>query len=171
MDRIEFASRIREYSTDYIKFADAKAGAILAIGLAVSGLLGSLAEKITTILTDARPAIVLLAAVVAILVVASTAMQVHNIIVALSPRTKAAAKSLASFPDIAADKEWYLAQSQTLTADAIASHFEQHVAHLSSIAFDKFAHIRKAVFWLQIQIFGAYALVVLYVIMRVIRSS
>lgn len=167
MDRTEFAARNRDYVTDYIKFADAKAGAILTLGLAVSGLLGSLADKLATILTGAALPIKALTVVGGIVVVASTAMVVHNIVLALSPRTSGAAKSLASFPDIAADKAWYLEQCQQLAHETISTHFERHVAHLSSIATEKFDSIRRAVFWLQIQILGAYALVIFYVVMRV----
>lgn len=171
MDRADFAARNRDYVTDYIKFADAKAGAILAIGLAVSGLLGSLADKFASLFTgEALPLVLgIVAAVVAIVVVASTAMLVHNIVVALSPRTTAAAKSLASFPDIAADPSWYLEQCKALLPDSTAIHFEQHVAQLAAIAAVKFGHIRNAVFWLQFQILSAYALVVFYVVMRVSR--
>jgi hypothetical protein len=169
MDRSEFAARNRDYVSDYIKFADAKAGAILAIGLAVSGLLGSLTDKIANLMTDASRPTMIVAVLVALVVVASTAMLVHNIVVALSPRTTASAKSLASFPDIAADPNWYLEQCQALVADNIAVHFEQHVAQLASIASVKFTHIRNAVFWLQCQILCAYALVVFYVVMGIDR--
>jgi hypothetical protein len=37
MDRIGFAVSIRGYATDYIKFGDSKAGAVLTLTIAVSG--------------------------------------------------------------------------------------------------------------------------------------
>lgn len=167
MDRTDFAARTRDYVTDYIKFADAKAGAVLAVGLAVSGLLGSLTDRIAAVLGGVSRPVAVIAAVVALLVVASTAMVVHHIVEALSPSITSAKKSLASFPDIAADQSWYLERCAQLTDRDIASELEQHVSHLSAIACSKFTHIAKAVWWLRIQILGAYTLVVFFVVMRV----
>ena len=156
--RSEFASRTNAYLLDYIKFADAKAGAILTFAGVVGGGIASTAAKT---LADARTVaagIELGAAVVigAVLVLAiGVAMFCLR---ALAPNTPGAA-SLTSFPDIARmPLDQYVGSVAGLTTDeAAAREYANHNWTLSRVAQSKFDAIKAATRWLRWMIFAGAA--------------
>jgi hypothetical protein len=163
--RSDFAAQTRDYITDYIKFADSKAGAVLAVGVAVGGVIGGVSKAFLQEFSHTSALIMAPAAVSGVVVAAATAMLLFRAIEALAPDVKPVDSSLASFPDIASDPQSFLARSEGLTdTDAIAREFEKHSVQLARIAKLKFDRITQALGWLRIQVFGTYALVLLYVI-------
>ncbi len=158
MDRVAYARTTNGYVTDYVKFGDTKAGALLGlVGVLVGGLVGSApavfaaGARVGKCLESASGA-VLSAAVLAATVCA------WHCVAALSPNVRTAA-SLNSFPDIAALPESeYIKRVNALADDAsLADEYSRHNWTLSKIAQDKFGHIRQAVVALRVAIITAAA--------------
>jgi Pycsar effector protein len=170
VNRSEFAADTRSYITDYIKFGDTKAGAVLTLALAVAGAVSTVFEKIIISVHGVSSCVVVLAVLSGGAVAVGTLVVVWFCVTALSPRVTPAGESLASFPDIAANPDAFLEQSKGLTDDEIPRHLEVHVAALAGVANAKFAAIRTAVAWLRVQIIGACLLFVLYVLIRIAYS-
>lgn len=166
MERYDLAARTRDYISEYVKFGDSKAGAILTLGLTVAGLLAALSDKLIEVASDSAAWVMPVLAVAGILLALATVMLVLNSIEALSPRVSSNRKSLVSFPDIAKEPDWYLNSVASLADGRAAGEIEKHVCELSKIAVEKYTHVTKAIGWLRLQVLGAFALAVLYVVVR-----
>lgn len=165
MARLPFSESTRAYLSDYIKYGDAKAGAILSLTLAITGALGIAVEKSGVIGHATHPTVRLLAACILVVTAYSTVMIVVHTIRALDPRTESAAKSLASFPDIAKmTVAEYTAACGALSNTDWSAEYEKHNVTLARVASDKYAHISKSVFWLRWLVVTGYAAFLLAVI-------
>lgn len=139
-----FVQGTNAYLLDYIKFGDAKAGAILTLTIAAAGGAASTGPKAlesakTVGLGASLFTLALLAAVLvfALLVVRAC---VH----ALRPRVDSA-KSLHSFPDIASmSLDAYVDAVRALPEESISVQYCRHNWTLASVATAKFAEIARA---------------------------
>jgi hypothetical protein len=168
----DFGKDTRDYITDYIKFADAKAGAVLALGSGIAAVIGSAVDRSVVPLRHTPIAIQVLVALVGILFVVTTVMVVWESIHAVIPRTTSAQQSLASFPDIATQAvDAYVASCEALTEPAIQREYSKANASLSRVANAKYDGIRKAVTWLRVQLLSGYLLFLIAVVLRFALAS
>jgi len=157
MDHAEFGENTRQYVAEFVRFADAKAGALLTFSSVVSATLGALCAPSLARFREAHSGWSWVALAAALPFVVSTVMTVMRSVESLSPRTPAADESLASFPDIAAmESAEFLSRSRALPASSIADQYTMINWQLSRVAAAKYAALSKAAWWLRIQIFSAY---------------
>lgn len=159
---VEFAAQSNGYVTDYIKFGDAKAGAVLSFTAVVAGAAVSSATSSFDLLRSVST-IALAAGALLLLCLLALALGVAWACVsALDPRTPKG-KSLHSFPDVSEmDAEVYEAQLRGLDAHAATREYAMHTKVLSAIALQKFESIGSAVRRLRwmLLVAAAYAAVV-----------
>lgn len=153
----------RRYINSYIAFADAKAGAVVALLAAIGTAIGFAANEFFSFIRTAGAAWSLVALFVAACVAICAVMTLLRAIEALTPRTPAAGASLASFPDIAkVPVEQFVAAAIRLDDEGFARELAVHNATLSRIAVEKFGCVAAALWWLRGLLFGAYVLIVIY---------
>jgi Family of unknown function (DUF5706) len=150
----------------YIKFGDAKAGALLGFNALLGGALGFIAP---TVLANASKlngwpyAILVLPGLAAVI---SIAIGSWRCLESLAPRTPAAAASLCSFPDIAKQSpQGYAAAVTALTPDEIAHQYALHNSTLARVAETKFSMVDTAVRWARFAVIAMYVFVVEYVVL------
>jgi hypothetical protein len=161
VDRIEYVRTTSAYITDYIKFGDTKAGAILGlVAVIAEAVAGSAPGALQTAAQAGNGTAYMTASVLAGVLI-SAALTAWHCVTALSPRTEKAA-SLNSFPDVAhLSAAAYVTQVSALPDDAaIAAEYSKHNWTLSNIAVKKFNSIGRAVGMLRVAILSAvvYAL-------------
>jgi hypothetical protein len=142
---IGFAASTNAYLLDYIKFGDAKAGAILTLAGVIGGGIASLAPKT---LADALAVSHWLALGVALTLAAALIFAVTIAVYcarALAPQTPTAG-SLHSFPDIGRmTLEQYASGVDKLTEESATREFINHNWTLSRVASTKFNAIALAI--------------------------
>jgi hypothetical protein len=171
-DSAAFAAQVNHYITDYIKFADAKAGGILAVVSIVGTAVGVSADEILAVahsLHIAAFAIGFVACGTAAVAVLLTLLQCVS---ALAPRIQQAPFSLSSFPDIARQSPASYATSVSqLTPQGIAEHYSVHNVLLSQIASKKFAALANATIWLRVALVAAYCATLIYGLSSAVTSE
>ena len=159
---------VNNYITDYIKFADAKAGSILTL----VGLIGAVAGAAAPTALDAMKQTNTILFAVGIgagaLTVACTCVVIFFTIDALSPRTTSSL-SLVSFPDIAKlDGEGYANSVAALSTAQMQRHYAVHNVNLAKIASAKFDDIRVALKWARVAVLAAYVMLLAYAVAKVV---
>lgn len=154
-----FGDDTRSYVAEFIRFADAKAGAILTFSALVASSIGTLSAKSLANYSQTHWAWSAVALVAAIPFVTATAMTLIRCIEAIAPRTSEASGSLASFPDVAKlPPERYAELCRALTPDALSDEFAKVNVQLSVVASAKYASIRQASHWLLAQVLSGYVI-------------
>jgi hypothetical protein len=163
----EFAKGVREYLLDYIKFADAKAGAILTFLGILGAAVGTLAEKTAEGLAKIQIGtwqVFALATLGGFLV--GTVGTLACALRALKPRASSKpedGRSLASFPHIATmEVNDYVVAVAALNEDGIADQLARHTWILSRIAGTKYSSIAHAVVFLWVATLSAVAFTCCY---------
>lgn len=164
MDPTDFAQKTNQYVTDYIKFADAKATAVLGF---VAGLGAFLATTGKVVLASARAAgdcAYLLGLSVAALLLVSTVYCLWQALAAINPRTPSSTPhSLHSFPTLAvAEPNELIAQLGSLTHHDILAEYTKHNVILSSIAMRKYESLKHAVHGLRVALVAGVAFALIY---------
>jgi hypothetical protein len=156
----DLAAKTNSYLTEYIKFADLKAGSILAI---VTALGAATALTATKALTSASMIpLCLLWTVGGVLVIAATGTVWHTVN-ALSPRTATAAESLHSFPDIAQlELASYSDRVKALNDSTVVDQYLKHNHALARIATSKFTHIAAALSCLRVATIALFGVTLIY---------
>jgi hypothetical protein len=163
MDQCEYASKTNSYLTEYIKFADAKAGAILVLVALVGGVVSVASKSLFSTVSDMGVAMIALATLLALVIAYAVTMTLVHTISALSPKTSDAQGSLNSFPDIAKlQPNLFADQVVAVTAEDIVRNYSRHNHALAVIVSTKFASIGSALKWLRIAILGTYLTAILY---------
>lgn len=164
MDKIKFVASTNSYITDYIKFADLKAGALLTLSSLIAAGLGKFSDSLFDVLKGRDSCWYWFTVIVIIFVGVSLLVTLWRTLSALHPNLKKAKDSLHSFPDIAARScEDYTQSAKKLdSGEKIVSHFCAHNWTLSRIANAKFQALQRAFFWLRLAIVGAFFLFSLY---------
>lgn len=164
LDAAEFGQHNRVYITDYIKFGDAKAGALIGAGSALSAALGVFTKEFLTAISGMSCWVQVLGLVCSGFVAISSLLMLWYSVQALSPKTPTANSSLASFPDVAGMSPTdYAARVVQLDAHGIAREYAHVNVTLSRIAAAKFASIARAVWWFRVQLVGASGILLIYV--------
>ncbi len=172
MDASEFGEKNRAYITEYIKFGDAKAGAIIALVTAVAGALGACAKAALHHVIVSSWMFAILAYAAGAVALVSGVLCLWRSLESLSPRTPRAGESLASFPDVAGlDPAELEKRSTTLDATGIAREYSRVNATLARISAEKFRLISKSVFWLKGLLLSTYLMVVIYAIVTVMEGA
>jgi hypothetical protein len=157
---------VSKYISEYIKFADAKAAAVLTI----IGMVGALSGVAAPTIFEAASADARLwwgGCVITGAVAISVVMGIHFTVAALMPRSVGAGESLASFPDIARlDVESYLKRTTGLTAEQVDREYALHNATLARVALAKFTAIRGALWWTRVAMVSGYCEAVLYAVSK-----
>jgi hypothetical protein len=162
MQNDEFAKSVREYLLDYIKFADAKATAVLTIVAGLGSVVGFSADKFLDSVIDSTVTAAVATLLIGILVL-SALLSAYYCIRALSPSTPSKHGALCSFPDIAAmNHDDYVSRIAGLSPDMVAVDLASHTHTLSTIAGSKFSAIRVATKWLAVLLITVALLVVTY---------
>lgn len=141
-DLLLAAKSTNQYITDYIKVADAKIAGYITISSAISALVLPNINRwlITQPITGWYQLYYFLFALAVVLFVGT----LISAACALSPRVDAA-KSLVSFPDIAATQlDTYISQFLNLKSEEIAAEYLKHNKTLSLIAMNKFKKLKYA---------------------------
>ena len=164
MNKSEFVASTNSYITDYIKFADVKAGALLTLSSLLAAGIGRLSFGLFDSLEGRDSCWCWAITVVTIWVGVSLLGTLWMSLRALSPNLQKAKDSLRSFPDIAGCKcEDYTQSSLKLNSEEeIVSHFCAHNWTLSRIADAKFKALQCAVSWLRSAIIAAFTFALLY---------
>lgn len=150
--RLDFARDTRSYVTDYIKFGDAKAGAVLGMAVFIAGAIGALLKDSMESLDGAPLVLKGWMIVCAAIALCSSAAVAWHCLASLAPKTNPVS-ALGSFPDIAKHSpESYVARCSEVPDDGWSKEYERHSVALSTIAQSKFNHIAKAVWWLRLLI-------------------
>lgn len=172
MDAAEFGENTRKYITDYIKFADTKASAILAAAGIISAASGLELQRYIALLYTAHHLIECAAYLLGAIVCVSAVMTIWFGIAALSPSTPSVAPSLASFPDISElSVTEYGERAASLVSESIAKEYAIANASMARVATQKFTFISKSVWWLRILLFGSFGLGLLHLIRTIITRS
>lgn len=160
----KYAKEINSYVSEYIRFADLKAGATLTLTIAMSGALGSAIPKIVGAANTSSATktvfvvLFVLAAIAAVLTILYSAF----VLIPRVPPTPT--RSLNSFPDIAQLKpEDYAAQIAALTESDIAKNLSVHNVTLALVAKKKFNAITTAIWSLVSLLFVGFVIIVFYV--------
>lgn len=172
MDPREALTQAREvgkYITDYIKFADAKAGLTLTFTAAVGSVVGATAPAVLAVAKDAG--VVAVGFVGA--AIAATAISVFMVLLhasaAISPRSDPAQASLVSFPDIARiPTDEYVERVAQASTEQSLRDYSLHNATLARIATAKFKALAMAMRWARFALFGAYATAVMFGLIKTI---
>ena len=171
MTKIDFGQQNRAYISDYIKFADAKAGAALALVLAVASAATAFADHTISDFKSAAPVFSVLGVVIALPLVVSTVIAILYAILAISPKVTPAESSLASFPDIAemshAD---YLGACRVMTEDSEIDAYASVNSRLATIAMSKYSAIADTIWWLRVQVLSAYCAAILCGVVRTLSD-
>lgn len=165
MDKSEFVASTNSYITDYIKFADVKAGALLTLSSLLAAGIGRLSFSLFDALKGRDSCWCwVVTIVVTIWFGVSLLGTLWMSLRALSPNLQKAKGSLRSFPDIAGRScERYIQSSLELNSEEqIVSHFCAHNWMLSRIADAKFKALQYAVSWLRSAIIAAFTFALLY---------
>lgn len=166
-EQISYAEKVNAYLTDYIKFGDAKAGALLTLIGLLGTVIGVTADNVLPRAANEPRwlAAILIAGACLVLGTVLTAWFSLN---ALSPSTPKANWSLNSFPDIALlASSAYVSKLRELDARTILEGYANHNVALAQIAAKKFRAIQRAVFWLRFALFGSFAYAILYALLKV----
>lgn len=168
MDADEFGENTRVYITDYIKFADAKAGGLLTLVAAILGVLGGVAGKVIATIHSGPAPLAVVAFVSAGAIMLSGFLSIWRALEALNPRTGAARASLASFPDIASDgPDNYLKKVGAIAAGGWAGEYALGNAALARVASEKFKAIKKTIWWTRVLLFSTLIVVIVHVVAKV----
>jgi len=172
MDTAEFGEKTRAYVTEYIKFADAKAGAIVALVGLVGGALGVSAKPMLGAIASSHWSFGVLAVSLGVIAAVSGVMCLWHALDALSPRAPQAQRSLASFPDIARiDVDEYVAKARGLDTAGMANEYALVNSTIASIATAKFGSIRGSIWWLRILLLSTYVAALVYAILIAISRG
>ncbi len=135
MSPLEFASNTNDYITDYIKFADAKAGAVLTFITAIGAVVAATTDKVLLAARTASSLAFAVACVIASTILVSSLLSLWSAAVAISPRIPSAHKSLHSFVDLSKmSLTDAIQQISALSASDVAEEFIKHNVVLSGIA-------------------------------------
>jgi hypothetical protein len=160
-----YSQSTNSYITDYIKVADAKAGAIIGGVVALGTALGATAQPVIAAAHQGpqpTAACVLLCVLYVCTALAMVLAIIHSL-GTLSPRTPSAEKSLNSFPDIASmSVDAYATAVAGLNETLICNNYARHNATLARIAMAKFAHVKKSLKSLSVSLYGSFAILVMY---------
>lgn len=163
MTASEFGPDVRDYVSGYIRFADAKAGALLTI---LTFMVGGLTAGWSSMLAQLEGApmwCMWLTFALSLISAASTALTIWHSVVALSPRAPRAKTSLASFPDIAAmDTDQYLREVLNASDHQIRLEYAALNSTLSRVAASKFESVGRAMCWLRCALLSTYGLTLIY---------
>lgn len=172
MNKVEFAKSTNSYITDYIKFADVKAGVLLTVSGLLAGGLGKLSLSIFELLKNRDNYWYLAIAIIIMLWVGvSLLCTLWMSLKALKPDTRRDEASLHSFLHIAeCYKENYTQSFMELSCDEIVSHFCSHNLTLSHIANAKYNDLRYAVSWLRSSIIAVFILGGFYVFLSFLND-
>lgn len=158
-DAVQYVRDTNAYITDYIKFGDAKAGAVLGFVTALGGVLVGSAPAVPWGHAGAAGWASLLLVLALAASFGCGILSAVFCILALAPNTPSA-RSLNSFPDIAhRSATEYHAQVLALAArDDLVSEYCWHNWTLANIANTKFRHIGRATRFLKFGVVasGAY---------------
>ncbi len=141
---VDFAAKTNAYVTDYIKFGDAKSGAILSFATLVAGAVASSAPGSLRLLRAFSPLALAVGALAVLGVLAFSLAVAMACIQALAPRTPKAS-SLHSFPDIATMKPGdYESRLRAIDHGGVTREYANHTQTLSAVAVQKFDSIARA---------------------------
>jgi hypothetical protein len=168
--RLEFASATTEYITDYIKFADAKAGATIGFVTLALGGTGVLFEKS---LSDLRVGMAILMSIALLIIFISSLVAIFYSIDALRPRSPTTTfKSIASFPDIAAMTEVeFLSAFAGQSTEGMVEARCYHNSILAKLAVAKYRSVSNAVFASQIVLYSTASMIVLSAVNKILIQS
>lgn len=171
-DAIEHARQVGLHISDYIKFADAKAGLILTFVAGVGALVGVTAPAALAASKEAHVMVLVMVAGAQILIAISVAMVLWHTMAAIYPRGDQAPASLVSFPDIARMRpDEYVDRVTQASADLVLRHYAMHNATLARIAVAKFVAISLAMRWARVALFAAYVAALAYGVVSVIQVA
>lgn len=175
-DTREAIARARDVGlqiTDYIKFADAKAGLILTLVGALGAVAGYTAPSTFGVAKQAGDAAALVFLGAQGTTAVSVALVLYFTFEAVYPRSDPAHAPLVSFPDIAAIKkpEDYAGMFARATLDEVLRDCALHNATLARVAMAKFMGLSRAMWWARIAIFSSYLAAVTYGIAEVVKPA
>jgi hypothetical protein len=157
MDHAEFGENTRQYVAEFVRFADAKAGALLTFSSVVAASLGALCSPALGHFGTPHPVWTFVAVVASLPFIVATVMTALRCVEALAPRTPAAADSLTSFPDIASvSPEEYVSRVRALPVEGISDEYAKLNSQLSRVSVAKYTALSQAAWWLRVQILSAY---------------
>ena len=158
--------------TDYIKFADAKAGLILALVGALGAVVGYTAPSALAAAREAGSFAAIVVVGAQVVTAASVALVVYFTFEAVYPRSNSAHAPLVSFPDIAAMKPGdYADKFARASLDEVLRDCALHNATLARIAMAKFKALSRAMWWARVAIFGAYVAAVTYGVAEMVKPA
>lgn len=171
MEKIDYCEKINAYITNYIKFADVKAGSILAFTSAVGGGLLSQADKFygkTLTISSCMSHLFLIFFVLSLFF---CLMVIWHCLVSLSPRA-IVAKSLNSFPDISkyTVDEYVKKIELEITPKSMVTEYTRHNWTLAQITSRKFLAINTSIQYLKAFLVAIGALIVLAILTGVIGA-
>lgn len=167
--RFDFAARVHVYTHDYIRFADAKASAILAAcGFIFTGLL-TRADGIGSILAKVSGSLCAMIWIVILSVIGITSLifTVGCCVLCIMPRLGSNGSGLVYWEQVAVDAE-YSKRVVSLTGDEATKEIADHVKAVSGVAREKFKYVRRALYGLCVTLLVAliFSLVFIAISMR-----
>jgi hypothetical protein len=158
--------------TDYIKFADAKAGLILTLVGALGAVAGYTAPSTFAVAKQAGDVAALVFLGAQGTTAVSVALVLYFTFEAVYPRSNPAHAPLVSFPDIAVLKpEDYAEMFARATLDEVLRDCAFHNSTLARVAVAKFNGLSRAMWWARLAIFSSYAAAVTYGIAEVVKPA
>ncbi|WP_437795469.1 Pycsar system effector family protein [Sorangium sp. So ce693] len=168
----DFSSKTNAYLTEYIKFADAKAGAILVFMTLVGAVVSATSERMLSTAYTAAWGAFVLGAIAAGAILVSVTMTLWYTVAALLPRTSNANQSLHSFPDIVKmQPEYYASSVLALTPESIARNYSFHNHALAKIAMAKYESVERAMRALRVALLAAFVVALLFAVANAKSAS
>jgi hypothetical protein len=163
----EFIRDTRAYVSEYIKFADEKAGAVITFVTVLGASVGFAANDFLAGLKASSVVWYVVGVIVGATVLLCAIMTPVHALAALAPNTNSDVMSLAAFPVIAnLPPDEYIAKVIALSPDDVVTHYAAHNVILSGIATSKFSAIAAAMSWLRALLFGVFVMLAIYAVPR-----
>jgi Family of unknown function (DUF5706) len=165
VDSVEFGEKNRAYISDFIKFADTKAGAIIALTAAICSLFGANATNIVAATKAAPLWLAVAAGIGGAVTLLSALLTVWFALKAITPDTGRTTASLASFPDIAAlTEDAHCEQLAGLDEAGLIHNYALVNGRMARIACSKYEFIATAMTWMRLLLIASWGILVISIV-------
>ena len=158
MNPTEFVRHVHSYTSDYTRFADTKAGFVLATA---GVLFGVVAPRVSLLPMTWTSGPDVLRAVLLVIFVIADALAFYHAVGAVRATVMGSAHSLVAFPAVALlSPPNYAVLVSSISEDARVEQVSTHIIELGQIALRKYRQVNQALTALEVAAFYAASVVI-----------